>query len=151
MLARPTTSQILDDLAREVRESLIPGTDDPAVRVNLEMMEQLLAAAAVRAGHEIAWMHEEGDAIVAFARDVAEATADPVTLEALETYDAGRSGSLHLDDQVENYSLASEAFGRAIEAAAADPDLLARGTALIRARRDHETEIRPGFYFPGRS
>ena len=46
MQARPTTDQILRDLAREVREELIPAVDDPALQVNLEMMEQLLAAGA---------------------------------------------------------------------------------------------------------
>ena len=31
MQARPTTEQILNDLAREVRDTLIPGCDDPAM------------------------------------------------------------------------------------------------------------------------
>ena len=60
MLSKPTTDTILEDLAREVREQILPLIDDPAVRVNLEMMEQLLTAAAVRAAHEIAWM-ADGD------------------------------------------------------------------------------------------
>ena len=150
MLTRPTTAQILHDIAREVRDNLIPAIDDPALTVNLEMMEQLLTAAAVRAAHEIAWMNEEGDAIVAFARDVAASTSDAATIAALDAYDQGRTDSLHLDDQVEMYSLAGEAFGRALEAAI-EPDQRAQGAALIRARRDNETAIRPGFYFPGRA
>lgn len=151
MLARPTTDQILDDLAREVRDALIPATADPAMRVNLEMMEQLLAAAAVRAGHEIAWMHDEVETMIAYAADVADELDDEATRSALEAYERGRSDSLHLRDQVENYSLAGEALGRAIEAAGDHPELLSRGADIVRARKDTEALVRPGFYFPGRS
>ena len=149
MHARPTTEQILNDLAREVRDELIPRESDPANVPILQMMEQLLTATAVRAGHEIAWMNEEIDAAIPFVRDVVAATGNASATEALAAYDDGRSDSLHLDDQVENYSLASEALGVAIEACADDADLSARGADLIRSRRDAETEIRPGFFFPG--
>ena len=151
MQARPTTDQILNDLAREVRDELIPAIDDPALRVNLEMMEQLLTAAAVRAAHEIAWMAEEVTAITAYAREVSATVGDDATAAALAAFDNGRSDSLHLADQVENYSLAGEAFGRALEAAADHERLGPEGADLVRARRDTETDIRPGFYFPGRS
>lgn len=151
MQARPTTPQILDDLAREVRDELIPRIDDPALRVNLEMMEQLLAAAAVRSAHEIAWMHDEVEAMIDYATDVADRLDDAVTHAALAAYESDRSSSLHLDDQVQNYSLAGEAFGLALEAASTDAELLERGAELIRRRRDTETLIRPGFVFPGRS
>ena len=114
------------------------------------MMEQLLTAAAVRSAHEIAWMNDEGAAAVGLARDVVATTGDEATAAALAAYDEGRSDSLHLDDQVQNYSPAGEALGRAIEAADGHPDLVARANELIRARRDTETEIRPGFFFPGR-
>lgn len=150
MQARPTTAQILNDLAREVRDSLIPTCADPAMVPNLQMMEQLLTAAAVRSAHEIAWMNEEGDAAIALARDVVALTGDEATAGALAAFDDGRSDSLHLDDQVENYSLAGEALGRAIEAVDGHPELAARANELIRARRDNETEIRPDFFFPGR-
>jgi len=151
MQARPTTDQLLNDLAREVREELLPKIDDPALRVNLEMMEQLLTAAAVRSAHEIAWMAGEVDVMLSYATDVAETLEDPATTEAVAAFTAGRSDSLHLKDQVQNYSLAGEAFGRALEAAGKDPRLGPEGAALIRQRRDTEREVRPGFYFPGRS
>lgn len=151
MQARPTTDQILRDLAREVRDELIPAIEDPALRVNLEMMEQLLTAAAVRSAHEIAWMADEVSAITAYARDVVETLGDDATAKALATFDHERTDSLHLVDQVANYSLAGEAFGKALEAAGGHERLGPEGAALVRARRDTETEIRPGFYFPGRS
>ena len=150
MQSRPTTEQILNDLARELRDEVIPRESDPANVPILQMMEQLLTATAVRAGHEIAWMNEEIEAAIPYVRDVVSATADEAAAAALAAYDDGRSDSLHLDDQVENYSLASEALGLALEACADDAELSARGAELIRARRDTETEIRPGFFFPGR-
>lgn len=153
MHGRPTTEQLLNDIARELRESVMPAVGDPALVVNLEMLEQLLTSCAVRAAHEIAWMAEECDEIEAFAADVADRLGCTATAQALSAYRDGRSDSLHLDDRVENYHLASEAFGKAIDAvfAADDAELSERCAALVRARRDHETELRPGFYFPGRS
>ncbi|MGI9621604.1 MAG: hypothetical protein ACR2PK_02110 [Acidimicrobiales bacterium] len=151
MLSRPTTDAILEDLAREVREHILPLIDDPAVRVNLEMMEQLLTASAVRAAHEIAWMHDEVVQMIEYAAQVRDHTGDSAVDDALAAYLAGRSDSLHLAAQVENYSLAGEAFGHALTAAVAHQDLLDKGAALVRTRRDAETQIRPGFYFPGRS
>jgi len=49
--------------------------------------------------------------------------------------------------------LASEALSVALEAAlAADHrELTAAGVALLQARRQREAELRPDFFFPGRS
>ncbi len=151
MQARPTTDQILNDLAREVREELLPAIEDPALKVNLEMMEQLLTAAAVRSAHEIAWMNDEVEAMIAFARDVAETLGDGATAASIARYESGRSDSLHLANQIENYSLAGHAFSDALDASGSHDRLGPAGAAIIRQRRDTEREIRPGFYFPGRS
>jgi hypothetical protein len=158
MIARPTTQQLLDDCAREVRDTIMPLVDDPAVRVRLEMLEQLLASCAVRSAHESAWMAEECDAMEAFADEVVAALpeADAVTV-ALDEYRravASPTGaSLHLDDRVRLYDLAGQAFGAALEAAMArsHPQLATRARDLIHARVDREADCRPGFYFPGRS
>lgn len=153
MQSRPTTEQILADLAREVRENLMPAIDDPALRVNLEMMEQLLAACAVRSAHEIAWMQRECEEIEALAEKALERLEAPAVTAALATCRDQRSDSLHLDDRVENYHLAGEVFGAVIEAVADadDAELTEDVAALIRSRRDTEGDLRPGFYFPGRS
>ena len=63
MQSKPTTEQILNDLAREVKESFLPTVSDPTQKVNFEMMEQLLRACAKRSAHEIAWMKTEADEI----------------------------------------------------------------------------------------
>ena len=39
MISRPTTQQLLDDCARELREGVIPLLSDPGLVVNLQMME----------------------------------------------------------------------------------------------------------------
>lgn len=154
MQALPTTQQLLDDLARELRETLMPAVaHDAALVVNLEMMEQLLTSCAVRAGHEIAWMTSEADAMVAYARDVARELDDSAVTACLAHYDTGVTDSLLLADRARNYHLAGEAFAAALEAAmAADHDpFTERGRTLIATRVATEERLRPGFYFPGRS
>jgi hypothetical protein len=101
----PTTQQLLEDCARELRDDVIPAISDPTVIVNLQMMELVLQSCALRAGHEIAWMADEVAAI-----------------EAVEA-------CLAADDKA----------------------LVRRGIDLLQSRRSRETELRPNFYFPGRS
>ena len=60
MLTRPTTPQILEDCRRELAEVIAPAVEDPAVAISLSMLDEVLRNCAVRAAHEIAWMHEEG-------------------------------------------------------------------------------------------
>lgn len=155
MISRPTTQQILDDCAREVRETLMPALTDPKVRVTLEMLEQVLAQCALRAGHEMAWMAEEIAAIEPFVATVVEhvAPAPSATASALQALRQGRASSLHLDARCDEYHLASEALSCALEACldAGERDLTAAGVALLEKRRDREGDLRPNFFFPGRS
>jgi len=152
MITRPTTEQILTDCAREVRETLMP-TVDGTLKVTLEMLEQVLAHCALRAGHEIAWMAEEISTTEPYVRDVVDALGDTATAAALDALRSGRTDSLHLDDRCREYHLAGEALACAIEAAlgAADAPLTRRGVVLLEARRDRESVLRPNFFFPGRA
>jgi len=154
MIARPTTEQLLNDCAREVRESIMPAISDPAALVRMEMLEQILASCAVRAAHEIAWIEEECAAMEAFTADVVVAFPDASRVaETLDAYRAGRRDALHLDDRVHNYDLAGRAFSEALDVAmqGRHPILAERARDLIVARKDREALTRPGFYFPGRS
>lgn len=155
MISRPTTQQILDDCAREVRETLMPALTDPKLRVTLEMLEQVLAQCALRAGHEVAWMAEEIAAIEPFVAQVVErvSPAPSATATALAALRQGRATSLHLDDRCDEYHLASEALSCALEACldAGERNLAAAGVALLEQRRDREGDLRPNFFFPGRS
>jgi len=152
VITRPTTEQILNDCAREVRETMLPAAEG-TMRVSLEILEQLLAHCALRAAHEMAWMEEEIASIEPFAADVADQLGDAATIAALTALRGGRTTSLHLEARCDEYHLASEALSCAVEAAvgADDPQLQRRAMALLESRRDRETELRPNFFFPGRA
>ena len=68
MLSRPTTEQILLDCRAELLATIEPAVADGPAKVAVQMLENVLRNCAARAAHEIAWMHEESEAMVAFAR-----------------------------------------------------------------------------------
>ena len=111
MLTRPTTEQVLTAVARELDEVVLPVVAEEPVRVALGMITQLLRGCAQRAAHEIAWMHEETAAIEAAVAGI----DDDATRGALAALHDAPAGSLHLDDVVALYHLASEVVGAAIE------------------------------------
>ena len=91
MQSRPTTEQILNDLAREVKESILPEVSDPTQKVNFEMMEQLLRACAKRSAHEIAWMSSEAKEIEKLATDILAIEDNPHLAETLKKYQTQKS------------------------------------------------------------
>jgi hypothetical protein len=137
MIAKPTTEQILNDCSRELMEVVLPAVTDETVVVTIYMMDLVLRNAAVRAGHEIAWMTDEIGELEAFARASTPVEGD---------------GSLHLDDVVERYRRASEAFSRAMEeaVAAGDEERTERGAALMAHRVEREQEVMCGWSPVGR-
>lgn len=156
MISRPTTRQLLDDCARELREAVLPMVADPATRVKLEMMEQILASCALRSGHELAWMAEECDAMEAYAADVQAAFADDDGAAVgvlVDRYRTGRRGGLVVEDRVHDYDLAGRAFAAALALAMRRRHgaLTERARQLVTARNEREGVLRPNFYFPGRS
>jgi hypothetical protein len=127
MLSRPTTEQILRKIAEELAETVLPALPDGQAKVAVGMMTQLLNGCAVRAAHEIAWVHEEIAAI--------EALVGPVP--------AAHGDSLHLEDVLQRYHAASQALADAVDAAYAAGDT-ARVEALrqlLEARNAHEMAI----------
>lgn len=153
MISRPTTEQLLRNVAGELRSRIHPAVGDPALEVVVEMLQQIVVSCAVRCAHEIAWLREEEEAMVAYATDVVAVlpSADAVQA-ALTAWEEGRDGGLHLDQVVADYSLAGEALSCALEAAleAGHDDLAARAGALIAARVEHETQIRGDYVMSGR-
>ena len=153
MLSQPTTDQILADCRNELLTTIDGAVTDPAVKIAIQMMENVLRNCAMRAAHEIAWMREETDAMIEFARSVAASGASTDALmHALAAHDAGRSDSLHLDDVVATYSLAGECLSVALESslAADDADLVIAGRALLEQRLAHELEIMGEWTMVGR-
>jgi hypothetical protein len=154
MLSRPTTEQILLDCREELLSTIAPAISDGAVLVAIQMMENVLRNCATRAGHEIAWMREEIDEMVAFAERVADGPhATSAVNDALAACTAGRSQSLHLDDVTATYSLAGHSLSAALDAvmAAGDSALQAEGRAILERRLDHENAIMGEWAFVGRA
>jgi hypothetical protein len=152
MISRPTTAQLLEDAARELRNKVLPAVSDPAARIAVEMLEQLVRSCGVRAATEIAWMRVEEESMIAYASEVGSALSDPDTLAAIEAWDAGRTGALTLDEVCADYSLAGAAMSAALTAAMAAPDrsLSQRAQELMCERMERETIIRGEFSLPGR-
>ena len=73
MLARPTTDQIILDCRNELLNTISPAVEAPQAKIAIQMMENVLRNSATRALHEIGWMQEEIDAMIAFAGTVAAA------------------------------------------------------------------------------
>lgn len=153
MLSRPTTQQILLDCRHELLTTIDAALTDPAAKVAIQMLENVLRNCAERAAHEIAWMHEETDAMISFAEALAATAAtDDRVAASLAAYRDHRQPSLHLDDVVVTYSLASECLSAALEAAVAagDSPRETTGRALLRQRLAHEQQIMGEWTFVGR-
>ena len=140
MLSRPTTDQVLEGILRDLRDRVLPHVDDEPAKVAAQMMEQLLRGAAVRAAHEIAWMHEEMAEIEAASKRF---EADRAVGGALAELRGADASSLHLADVVARYSLAGDVLGCAMEAAyaAGDQEGIEALRAVLQARSDREMQI----------
>lgn len=154
MLSRPTTEQILLDCRDELMDKIAPALGPGAAHIAVQMMENVLRNCATRAAHEIAWMREEGDALVAFATMVAESPCNaPEITAALDAHAHGSTASLHLDDVVQVYGLAGACFEAALDAVmtAGDAALTAAGRALLDERLAHEKQIMGEWAMVGRA
>ncbi len=153
MIIRPSTPQILRDLQAEIQAEILPLMPDVTSQIRVQMLLAVLGNCAVRSAHEIAWMKDETDEIVAYARDVVASVGDAAgapVLTRLETI--APSGSLHLDDVAAEYSRAGFALSAALDAAmdAYANELVLRGERLLRARITREQEIAGGDATTGR-
>ena len=116
MLSKPTTQQIILDCRRELLETVDPAVSDPAVKVAIQMLENVLRNCAERAAHEIAWMREESDLMMAFARDVRDALGSSTSLDtAISAYESGDNHTLDLDAVSDSYGRAGECLSVALE------------------------------------
>jgi len=140
VLSRPTTDHAINGVLSVLDEQVLPTITDEPARVAVQMMQQILRGAAVRAAHEIAWMHEE----IAALRDVAARAGDAAELsEAVAALDALDGDSLHLEDVQARYDAAGEVLSRCVEAAyeAGDAAAVERARAVLQLRSAHEMAI----------
>lgn len=138
MNIRPSTPQVLRDLAEELSREVMPLLADSTDQIRLHMIMAVLGQCAVRAGSEIALMKEEVSSSAAYGADVATATGR-ADLQALVD-SIGDPPDLHLDVVIAQYTRASEALAAALEAAmdAGLADLVARGEQLLQERVANE-------------
>jgi len=127
MFSRPTTEQVLRGIVDDLNATVLPALPDGPARVAVGMMTQLLTGCAQRAAHEIAWMHEEIEAIEG----------------AVGHVDGAHGESLHLDDVVQRYHAASHALAAAVDAAYASHDAarIEQLRRLLEDRNAHEMQI----------
>jgi hypothetical protein len=154
MLSRPTTEQLILDCRNELLNTIDPAVAAEPVKIAIQMMENVLRNCATRAAHEIAWMREESDLMVTFARKVLGTPCSTTAITAaLAAYDAGRSESLHLDDVAATYDLAGQCLSAAIDAvmAAGADDLHLEARSILAVRLEHENAIMGEWSFVGRS
>jgi hypothetical protein len=154
MLSRPTTDQVILDCRTELLNTIDPAVESPQVKIAIQMMENVLRNCAERAAHEIAWMLEESEAMVAYARIVSESAACTAELvDTLAAHDSGHTTSYHLADVTANYDLAGNCLSAALEAAmaAGDDELHRAGRAILQDRLAHENQIMGDWGFVGRA
>jgi hypothetical protein len=152
MITRPTSSQLLDEVRRELASNVAPLVSDPQAQGSLQMVDHILRTLAVRAENEIAWMSEEIDDISRVVSRVADEVADGSAVrEALDALQTQCDPGLTLDAVTSRYALASEALSRAVEATVATPGPLHdEVSALLDRRLEHETDVIGEFQLVGR-
>jgi len=152
MIGRPTTEQVLLDCCRVLMDDVLPAVADETAQVRVVMLDKVLRNAAVRAGHEIAWMGAEVAAIEAYGWAVEAATGAGELRGALDELAGAPRDSLHLGDVVEVYCRAGEVLSVALEQVLATErvDLVRQGEALLGDRLAHEDDVVGGWDSAGR-
>jgi hypothetical protein len=152
MLSRPTTDQIILDCRAELLATIDAAITDPAAKIAIQMMENVLRNCAERAAHEIAWMHEEIAEMIAIAEQVQASAPTDAVQAALDACRANRTGGLHLDEVVADYDLAGECLSAALDAAMSSDvrELQEVGRAALERRLAHEQAIMGEWAFVGR-
>ena len=155
MISRPTTTQLLEVVRRELGEKVAPAVTDPQVATSLHMIDHILRTLAVRAEHELGWMAEEMAAIDEVGERVASSGLPGAAAvgEALSAFRSQRAAGLHAAEITDDYNRATEVLSRAVEATFTEGgELRAAVTALLDQRLAHETDvIGEDFQLVGRS
>jgi hypothetical protein len=152
MITRPTTDALIVDCCRELTEAILPALTDDTLKLRLVMTETVLRNAAVRAAHEIAWMLQEGSALLDYAAEVAARYPGEPLTAAIGAAEPGAADSLHLADVAGRYERAGQAFDKALAVAqqAGASDLITRARELLRDRIATEKQVMASYAVVGR-
>ena len=156
VITRPTTQQLLDDCAREVRETIMPIVARPR---RAGAAGDARAAArplrgAVRPRDRLDGRRVRrpcGRSPRRWPRPIRTPTRAGRCRSPADGRRRPRRSTSTTGCAV--YDRAGQAFCEAIDVALRSDraDLAAQATALVRARKDREADTRPGFFFPGRA
>ena len=151
MITRPSTPRILEAVCEQLLRDVMPGITDSAAQIRLHMLIATIHSAANASAVEISLMKQEVGLYRAYAEDVAAATGDDATAQALAA--APGSDSLRLADVAAEYAAAGRAFSAALDVAMdrRDARLIERGEALLRQRLENERTVLTGSSTVGRS
>jgi len=152
VLSRPTTDQVISCIANDLRDLVEPELRDGPAKVAVQMMQQMLRGAAVRAAHEIAWMDEEIAEISDVVASLPRISADEAVAAALAALAEADTASLQLEDVQRRYDLAGEVLAAAIEAgyAQSDQEAIDALRVVLQRRTDREMQIVGQFDLVGR-
>jgi hypothetical protein len=154
VISKPTTPQLIDAVRTELASKVSPELGDGPTRVLLDMALAVLQGASVRSANEVAWMHEEAEAIEALAtRLLGELPGATGLADALKAYSDGKTGSLYLADVQADYERASEVLSCAAEAVYEDGDAARKAAVqeLFDARMANENAVIGAFEAVGRT
>jgi hypothetical protein len=141
VIIRPSTPQVLTDLAEELNREILPLLPDSPSQVRLFMITAVLGQMAERAGEEIAVMKEESGRYVEYAHAVADASGSQAVRQAADA--VLPTADLRLDAVSAEYARASEALAVSIEVAldAGLADLVSLGERLLEDRVANEQRM----------
>jgi hypothetical protein len=152
MITQPSASRIIDVVKRDLDEHVLPALTDQQAQSSVQMIQHILSTLQVRVEHEIAWLHEEIEAVDALADQVLGEHPDAVVVSAaLDALRADRGGSYHYVDLCRRYALASEVLSASSDAVPAGSPVRAAVEAQLDLRLAHEAEIIGDFSLVGRS
>lgn len=141
MITRPSTPQILRDVAEELNREIMPLLTESTDQIRLFMITAVLGQCAERADREIALMSEETASYRTYAEDVAEATGNDGVRAQIDAM--ASAPDLRLDSVLAAYVRASDAFGTALEVAmdAGLAELVSAGERLLQDRVANEQSM----------
>lgn len=153
MISRPSCTELIEAVRRELRATIGPAVTDVSVLGALEMIDSVLQNVSVRSEHELGWMREEIGEIETLAEELVQATnapADEIGSRLVELQNARADGA-DAPDVRRQYHAASALLSRCSqEAVHRGGDVRARLDHVLQQRLARELIIRGEFRMAGR-
>lgn len=150
MISKPSTRQLIETVCSGLTTKVGPALTTASDRMVLDMAVAVLSGAAVCCANELAWMHEEVDAIERVTTNV---LAELPEATALAAFTEAKTDSRYLAAARTNYERASEVLSCLAESAFLDgnPGRLASVNELYGQRMANENVVTGQFLAIGRT